>query len=104
MVSIADPRSWLPADAAPELAAALHALAHASLTAATAQESDRLDARIRSDLAALIDAGDGAGLASAFASAPSAGVYRHLWRQLANAEAGGGDAAMIANMFALPVA
>ena len=103
MASIADPRSWPPAADAPARAAAFHTLARESLAAEIAQTSDRLDARIRGGFRALIDSGEGRELAQVFESAPSADLYRHLWRQLARAEAPDADGAMAIHVFALPV-
>jgi hypothetical protein len=103
MASIADPRIWPDPAAAPARAARLHALAAASLGEAIAQDSDRDDARILAALAAMIDAHDGAQLAEVFDSAPSAAIYRHLWRQLARAETTMQGDAMAVTVFALPL-
>jgi hypothetical protein len=103
MVPIADPRVWPEPAAAPPRAARLHALSAASLGGATAQASDRDDARILASLAGMIDARDGAQLASVFDSAPSAAIYRHLWRQLACAEAATHGDGMAVTVFALPL-
>ncbi len=58
-------------------------------------------------LAAALDAmlvGDGAVLAQLFAAAPSAAVYRHLWRLLADRErAVAVDAALQITLFAVPL-
>ena len=103
MGSIPDPRIWPPAAAAPAFAATLHALAQASLAGETGRDSDRRDAEIVAALAALLRAGDGCGLSQVLLSAPSAAIYRHLWRRLAEAESSPGDATMAVTVFALPV-
>ena len=101
MTDVDDPRVW-PLHA-PAVAAPFHELAHASLGAATAQASDALDADLRARLRALLDAGDGAALAAIFDAAPGAAIYRHLWRQLAQVEAAGGEGALAATVFVLPL-
>ncbi|MCC6194548.1 MAG: hypothetical protein IT518_08795 [Burkholderiales bacterium] len=100
-----DPRRFPPAAAAPPEHARLFALAERSLAAAHAQEADACDAGLARALDALLmpDAGDA--LAALFAAAPSAAVYRHLWRILARRErAGAPDPAQPVRLFALPVA
>ena len=81
----------------------MHALALASLGAATSQDADREDARIADAFAAMIAAADGDALALAFDSAPSAAVYRHLWRSLARVEDAPRAAGLSARIFALPL-
>jgi hypothetical protein len=78
MVLIPDPRIWPDPTDAPEFAARLHALANASLGAATARDGDGLDAELEAAFAAMIEANEGPVLAATFDSAPSADVYRHL--------------------------
>ena len=102
--SIGDPRVWPPAEAAPVDAAALHALAASSLGAATGQDSDRDDARVQSALTGMVDAGEGEELAEVFSSAPSAAIYRHLWRLLARAETTVRGDAITMTLFAFPLA
>jgi len=96
-----DPRAW-PA-AAPAFARAMHAQARDALDAATRLAGDRGDAGLRAAFEALLRAQDGARLAAVFDSAPSAAVYRHLWRALAQAEATSTGGAMDVSVFALPV-
>ena len=102
MSDIDDPRVWSAA-APSSQAAELHALAAASLGAATAQDSDRHDAKIVRRLRALLDAEDGGALAALFDAAPGAAVYRHLWRLLTRAEGASDGDALRATVFALPV-
>ena len=103
MGPIPDPRIWPPAAAAPAFAATLHALAQASLAGETGRESDRRDAEIVAAFVALLRGGDGGALSQVLLSAPSAAIYRHLWRRLAEAESAPGDATMAVTVFALPV-
>lgn len=97
-----DPRTFPDADAAPAEFAHLHRLAAASLVAATGQESAALDARLVAALDDLVTAPTGAALARLFATAPSASIYRHLWRLLAQREAAPAPA-LLSRVFALPV-
>ena len=101
MHDVDDPRAW-PAGA-PPVASRLHALARASLDAATRQEGDRADAALHAALFALLRDGDGEALATAFATAPGGDVYRHLWRMLAEAEAAPASDGVQATLFALPL-
>jgi len=96
-----DPRAW--AAAAPPGAARMHALARASLDAATRQDGDRADDALRAALAAQLRGGDGAALADCFATAPGAAIYRHLWRALVDAEAMAPQGDVCASVFALPL-
>jgi hypothetical protein len=82
MNNLPDPRRPPDAEEAAPEAAALHALAARSLSAATGQDADALDAAIASKLDAMLAGGDGAGLAAVLDSAPSLAVHRHLWRSL----------------------
>ncbi len=99
-----DPRSYSdPAAATPEHAR-LHALARASLGAATGLESEAIDRRLADALNDLLRPGQGESLATLFATAPSNAVYRHLWRLLALRErAGGPDPSLLVRLFALPI-
>jgi hypothetical protein len=81
----------------------MHALAQASLGGGTGRESDLRDAEIVAAFGAWIRARDGDALAQVLASAPSAAVYRHLWRRLAEAESAIDDGAMAVTLFALPI-
>ena len=100
-MTIGDPRCW-PCAEATAADAALHALAAQSLAAGTAQESEGLDAEISRRLADSIAMRDGGALAHVFESAPSAAVYRHLWRALVRIEAMQ-TTAMTATLFAIPL-
>jgi len=104
MPEIDDPRIFPDPSAAPVDAARLHALATASQAAATTQESTALDTSIRQSLVALMAPGRGAELAQVFVTAPSAAVYRHLWRLLELCElAPGRPGTLGVTVFALPV-
>jgi hypothetical protein len=102
---IPDPRLFPDAHSAPRFAAALYALAERSLGTDTGQTADALNERVRDALMAEL-AGDGSGLATIFAGAPSVSVARYLWRELdaawhvAAAQQGAGLAVTI---FAVPV-
>lgn len=99
-----DPRRFPDAARAPAPLAALHALAEASLTAATGHVADALDAQLGADIDELLRPGGGTMLAALFATAPSGAVYRHLWRVLAQRErAGAPDPSSLVHLFALPV-
>ena len=98
-----DPRRFPHADAASAPLANLYALVAASQAAGTGQEATVADAEIIGRLDAML-AGDGATLAGLFAGAPSAAVYRHLWRLLAERERFvAADPALRATMFAIPL-
>lgn len=99
-----DPRSYpAPGSALAELAA-LHALADASLGAATGQQASVQDQALGAALDALLQPGNGDRLAQLFSSAPSGAVYRHMWRLLAERErAGAPDPSLLVRLFALPV-
>ena len=103
MTSIGDPRVWPPAAAAEPYARALHQCAEKSLAAATLPEAERHSGPIADSLRALIEKQDGAALAKLFESAPSAAIYRHLWRELIRAEAANDDDAMAMTVFAFPL-
>ena len=99
-----DPRRFPPLDRAPDSAARLYAIAQSSLGAATSRDADACDAELASALDALLRPGLGAALATLFDAAPSAAVYRHLWRILARRErAGMPDAAQVVRLFAMPI-
>jgi hypothetical protein len=99
-----DPRRFPQLEAAPAHAAALFAIAERSLAAATALDADPLDAQLAQAMSALLQPGGGGALAQVFAHAPSAVVYRHLWRVLARCErAGAPDASQVVRLFAMPV-
>ncbi len=103
MTSIGDPRVWPPASAAEPYAGALHQRAEKSLAAATLSEAGQHSDAIYDSFRALIEKQDGVALSKIFESAPSAAIYRHLWRELARAEAAGDDGAMAMTVFALPL-
>lgn len=100
---IPDPRTYPPADAATAAARALHALADASLGADTGIVADAREAELAGRVGALVDAGDGASLADALASSPSAAIHRHLWRAIVAHVERAGDGALAPVLFALPV-
>src|SRR5437773_3602624 len=103
MTSIGDPRIWPPATAAEPYAGALHHCAEKSLAAATLPEAERHSDAIADSFRALIEKQDGVALSKIFESAPSAAIYRHLWRELARAEAASDDGAMAMAVFAFPL-
>jgi hypothetical protein len=103
MTSIGDPRVWPPAAAAPPHARALHQHAEKSLTAATSPEAEQHNGAIAAAFRALIEKQDGTALSRIFESAPSAAIYRHLWRELVRVEAASDDSAMAMTVFALPL-
>jgi hypothetical protein len=103
MTSIGDPRVWPPAAAAELYAEALHLHAEKSLAAATVPEAEQHSDAIADSFRALIEKQDGVALAKIFESAPSAAIYRHLWRELARAEAASDDGAMAMTVFAFPL-
>jgi hypothetical protein len=82
---IDDPRVFPDAALAPPYARSLHELAQASLSATTGQVSAALDAQLATSLLDLLHEAHSQALATAFASAPSSPIYRHLWRLLAQA-------------------
>jgi hypothetical protein len=102
MTSIGDPRVW-PAAAAEPYAGALHQHAAKSLAAATLAEAEQHNGAIGAAIRALIATQDGVALCKIFESAPSAAIYRHLWRELVHAESASDDGAMAMTVFALPL-
>jgi hypothetical protein len=103
MAELDDPRVFPDAAAATEESARLHALAAAS-QAATGREAAALDEQLASLLTTLLAPGSGEHLAAVFATAPSAAVYRHLWRLLVQCERNRATAdALGVTVFALPV-
>jgi hypothetical protein len=99
-----DPRTFPAAAAAPAAAARLHALAAASLGAATGIHVAAQDERIVVALRALLLPGNGDALEQLFATAPSVAIHRHLWRLLAQSErAVMADGVLRVTVFALPL-
>ena len=99
-----DPRTFPDPATAPAFAARLHALADASLTAATGQEAAQADTELVAGLRALLDPSAGDRLPQAFATAPSAAICRHLWRMLVLSErTAERDDALGITMFAVPL-
>lgn len=96
-----DPRQF-GGGAAPAEFASLYGLATTALGAPTGQEAAACDAAIGDALSLLLQPDGGARLAALFAAAPSADVYRHLWRLLAQRErfAAAGE---LVRLFAIPV-
>jgi hypothetical protein len=100
-----DPRVFpAAADASPALARC-HALAAASLGAATGADADASDDAIAATLAEWLRAGDGDALAALLASSPSIDVRRHLGRMLARLAVARTDAdsGLAVTLFAIPV-
>lgn len=82
----------------------LHDLARESLAAPTGAHALACDTRLAEELAALVRSGDGERLAGAVTGAPSAEVYRHLWRLLARGERDGTALSPSpVRLFALPI-
>jgi len=99
-----DPRRFPPLDDAPPAYARLFALAAQSQGASTGQHADACDAELAAAIDAMLRPGADGSLAALFDAAPSAAVYRHLWRILAQRErAGAFDSARLVRVFALPV-
>lgn len=99
-----DPRTFPDSAAVPPDAARLHALALASLTAATGQEATAADDELLADLRSLLEGTDGRRLERVFATAPSAAICRHLWRSLIRCERAlvAGEALGV-TLFAMPL-
>ncbi len=101
--SIDDPREFPPPEAAGVGARALHRLAEASLAADTGMVAAARDAEISERLSALLDAGDGNGLAATISSSPSAAIHRHLWRALVAAVERPRSEGIAPTLFAIPL-
>jgi hypothetical protein len=107
-VDVADPRRFPEAASAPADAAAIHALAAASLDATSGQESEARDAALEARIDAVLAAGeseaDGATLAAWLATAPSVAIHRHVWRAIARrARMPADDGRIAASLFAIPL-
>lgn len=99
-----DPRRFPHPGDTPAAISRLLALAEESQGAETAQRADACDATIAAAIDGMLRPGAGESLAALFAAAPSAAVYRHLWRILALRErAGAGNRSHLVRVFALPV-
>ncbi len=100
-----DPRDFPLPSAAPSVARGLHALAEASLAAASGQVADAREAEIDAALTALLAGEGGAELAAVFDTAPSASIGRHLWRALARCFDAGAqlDRGLATTSFAMPL-
>ncbi len=104
MPEISDPRTFPDARAASAEPARLHGLAAQSQAAETGQYAAAFDAEIRDALSALLAPAHGERLAAVFATAPTAAIYRHLWRLLAQcAPASAAGSRLKVTVFALPV-
>src|SRR5690242_12496800 len=102
MTTIADPRVW-PSEPHAASDATLYRHAEASLASSTTAGAQSHDAAIESTFQTLLDGRDGATLSAILESAPSAPVYRHLWRLLSRVEARSDSGTMEATVFALPL-
>ena len=100
---IDDPRAFPLTSNAGDDDRAVHAQAEASLAAATGEVGDASDARIRQEIAARLERGDGAALSRLLATSPSAAVYRHLWRALVSVWDTARPEDLPVSLFALPV-
>jgi hypothetical protein len=99
-----DPRIFPPAGAAPAWCARLFELAEQSLGADVAQRADACDAAIGDAIDEMLRPSSGDALAVLFASAPSAAIYRHVWRILARRErAGAPEPSLVVRLVAIPV-
>ncbi len=102
MMIMDDPRIFPESADASRDFAQLYATASASLGAGSGRESAVADEAIDAGIAALLRSGEGTPLARLFAGAPSAAIYRHLWRRLVRLEEA--PAAELAlRLFVLPV-
>ena len=98
-----DPRTYPAPEAARASARDLHALAEASLGAETGAAADAVEAELAARVRALVGDADGASLADAVATSPSAAVYRHLWRAIVREAERPADAGVGTVLFALPI-
>lgn len=104
LLDLPDPRRWPPGGSATAQSAALHRLVQQRLALEQSAAAERADAEIDAALRDWLGSGEGPALAGAFASAPAADVYRHLWRRLAVAEVSALTASGLAAMLvALPM-
>lgn len=104
MPEIGDPRTFPDSRAAPAEPARLHGLAVRSQAAETGQRAAALDTEIRDALSALLAPTHGERLAAVFATAPTAAIYRHLWRLLTQCAPEPAAASHLkVTVFALPV-
>ncbi|MEO7762512.1 MAG: hypothetical protein ABIS68_11455 [Casimicrobiaceae bacterium] len=107
MQTIADPRVF-PRDIrnVPDIEFRWHEWAEQSLTAATGDRIDASDAQLQRAMVSALVARDVGRIKSTLDSAPSAVVYRHLFRALVAAwgdPALDGDAQLVAHGFAIPI-
>lgn len=98
-----DPRVFPPPGDADAASRGLHGLAERGLAAETGERADACDADLAARLDALFAGHDGAALARALASSPSAAIHRHLWRALVAALERAQSSAFGPVLFALPV-
>lgn len=104
MPDISDPRTFPDSRTAPAEPARLHELAARSQAAETGQQAAAFDSEIRDALTALLGPACGERLAAVFAHAPTAAIYRHLWRLLAQCAPESASASHLkVTVFALPV-
>jgi hypothetical protein len=103
MPEISDPRTFPDSLTASSEEARLHGLAAHSQTAETGQQAAAFDKEIRDALSALLTPTHGERLAAVFATAPTAAIYRHLWRQLAQCTPQGPASELKVTLFALPL-
>jgi len=103
MPEISDPRTFPDAHAASAESARMHGLAAQSQAAETGQHAAAFDAEIRDALSALLAPAHGERLATVFATAPTAAIYRHLWRILAQCAPASAGSRLKVTVFALPV-
>jgi hypothetical protein len=95
-----DPRVFAAPDAVAQDLARIHALAGASLAASSVTAAQVWDAEVAAAMDRMLGPGHGEQLAALFAFAPSADVYRHLWRILARCERASDS---LVRVFAIPV-
>ena len=97
-----DPRIFPQNAQVPRAIAQLYATASASLAAETGRDAAAADEEIDAGIAAMFATGDGERLGQLFAGAPSAAVYRYLWRRLVRYEEAP-PAELARRIFVLPV-
>ncbi len=107
MHAIADPRPFPPhAGPSAEFFPDWQRWAEQSQQAATGQEREAADSRMRAAMIDALRSGQADAIETTFKAAATAAVYRHLWRALGAAfreVAAGADERLVAHGFALPV-
>ena len=103
MLELPDPRQWPHGGVVSAADASVHARVETRLAQQASTAAAAIDAAIDADLDARLARGDDA-MARLLDTAPSAAVYRHLWRRLALRErATLANESLAVTLFALPV-